>query len=204
VTKIPTDGSITGLFVGQAGTDLARVVSVMQQFGITQKLQVVEMLGKESFSGVYPDGLNGALINGFRVSDGIPGNQDDMNFLKNWLDWAHKDADLTGPIGGADKATPGPANGYEGFVSMNALKLAMRQAGFTGRADTDKLISALENVSIPQGPDAPAGPVIMNKDDHQGRMTVYLLKIDGQTEDIVQTFPPDQLPMVGSCKVSAS
>ena len=202
VTKIPTDGSISGLIVGQAGTDLARVVSVMQQFGITSKLQLVEGLGKESFSGVYPDGLNGALINGFRVSDGIPGNQDDLTYVQRFKAWAEKDADLSGPIGGVDKATPGPSNGYSGFVSMNALKLAMRSASFSGRADTDKLISALESLHIPQGPDAPAGPVIMNRDDHQGRMTAYLLRINGQTEDIVQTFPPEQLPQIGTCKVA--
>ena len=34
--------------------------------------------------------------------------------------------------------------------------------------------SALENVNIPLGPDAPGGGVVMNKGDHQGAQTVYV------------------------------
>jgi hypothetical protein len=41
----------------------------------------------------------------------------------------------------------------------------------------------------------------MNKDDHQGRTTYYLLEINGQKEEVVQTFPADQLPLVGDCKI---
>jgi hypothetical protein len=85
---------------------------------------------------------------------------------------------------------------------MNALKLAMRSSNFTGKADTDKLISALEDLRIPQGPDAPDGPVIMNKADHQGRMTSYLLKINGQQEDVLLASPPESLPPIGTCQVS--
>ena len=36
--------------------------------------------------------------------------------------------------------------------------------------------------------------MIMNKDDHQGRTTYYLLKINGQKEDVVQTFAADRCP----------
>ena len=41
----------------------------------------------------------------------------------------------------------------------------------------------------------------MNKDDHQGRTTYSLLKINGQKEEVVQTFPADQLPLAGDCKI---
>jgi Periplasmic binding protein len=202
VTRIPTDGSIQVLQVSETGTDLARVMSVIQQFGINQKMTIVTGLGKESFAGVYPEALNGALLTGTRPSDGLSGNADDAKYMQDWLAIAKgQDADFLGPLGGADHATPGNNNGYNAYMSMMALVLAMRNANFTGKADTDKLIGAFETLTVKQGPDFPDGDLIMNKDDHQGRTTYYLLKINGQKEEVVQTFPADQLPLVGDCKI---
>ncbi len=202
VTKVPTDGTIQVLQVSETGSDLARVMSVIQQFGINQKVAIVTALGKESFAGVYPDALNGAIITGTRPSDGLPGNADDAKYMQDWLSIAKgKDADIVGPLGGVDKVTPGNNNGYNAYMSMTALVLAMRKANFTGKADTDKLVSAFETLTVKQGPDFPDGDLIMNKDDHQGRVTYYMLKINGQKEEVVQTFPADQLPLIGSCKI---
>ncbi len=202
VTKVPTDGTIQVLQVSETGSDLARVMSVIQQFGINQKVAIVTALGKESFAGVYPDALNGAIITGTRPSDGVPGNADDAKYMQDWLSIAKgKDADIVGPLGGVDKVTPGNNNGYNAYMSMTALVLAMRKANFTGKADTDKLVSAFETLTVKQGPDFPDGDLIMNKDDHQGRVTYYMLKINGQKEEVVQTFPADQLPLIGSCKI---
>src|SRR6266508_1340703 len=122
--------------------------------------------------------------------------------MKAWLEMGKKNADLTGPLGGVEHVTPGNNNGYNAYMSMMALVLAMRKAGFTGKADTDKLVTAFETLNVPQGPDFPDGQLIMNKDDHQGRTTYYLLKINGQKEEVVQTFPADQLPTIGDCKIS--
>jgi hypothetical protein len=177
-------------------------MSVIQQFGINQKVAIVTALGKESFAGVYPDALNGAIITGTRPSDGIPGNKDDEKYMADWLAVAKKNSDLLGPLGGLDHVTPGNNNGYNAYMSMMSLVLAMRKANFTGKADTDKLVSAFETLNVPQGPDLPDSQMIMNKDDHQGRTTYYLLKINGQKEEVVQTFPADQLPTIGDCKIS--
>jgi branched-chain amino acid transport system substrate-binding protein len=202
VTKIPTDGSVNVLNVTETGSDLARVMSVIQQFGLNQKMTIVTALGKESFAGVYPDALNGAIITGTRPSDGIPGNADDQKYMDDWLAVAKKNADILGPLGGVEHVTPGNNNGYNAYLSLMSLVLAMRKANFTGKADTDKLISAFETLNVPQGPDLPDSQMIMNKDDHQGRTTYYLLKINGQKEEVVQTFPADQLPTIGDCKIS--
>jgi ABC-type branched-subunit amino acid transport system substrate-binding protein len=201
VTRVPTDGSVQVLYVTSTGSDLARVMSVIQQFEINKKLTVVSVLGKESCAGVYPDALDGALITGNRPSDGLPGNKFDEDFSKAWIEMGRKLGDITSPLGGPDKLTPGSTNGYNAYISMNALKLAMRASNFTGKADTDKLISAFETLNVPQGEDFPAGPMIMNKDDHQGRITTYLLKIGGQKEDVVETFPAESLPTIGDCKI---
>ena len=57
---------------------------------------------------------------------------------------------------------------------------------------------------MPQGPDFPGGPIIMNKANHQGRMTYHLLKIDGQHEQLLKTLPPESLPNIGNCSVANS
>jgi branched-chain amino acid transport system substrate-binding protein len=202
VTKIPTDGSIQVLYVTMTGSDLARTMSVIQQFGINQKVTIGAALGKESFAGVYPEALNGAIITGTRLSDGLPGNVDDQKYQDEWLAVAKKNPDIIGPLGGAEHATPGNNNGYNAYMSMTALVLAMRKAGFSGKADTDKLVSAFENLSVPQGPDFPDGQLIMNKADHQGRTTYYILKVNGQKEEIAQTLPADQIPLIGDCKIA--
>jgi branched-chain amino acid transport system substrate-binding protein len=204
VTKVPTDGSVTALYITMTGSDLARVMNVVQQFGMNKKMAIVTGLGKESFAGVYPEALDGAIITGTRSSDGIPGNKADEDYQKAWLEVAKKNADLTGPLGGVDKVTPGNNNGYNAYMSIKALTIAMRKSGFTGKADTEKLVSAMETLNVPQGPglDAfPSGQMIMNKDDHQGRTTYYLLKINGQKEEVVQTFAADSLPLIGDCKI---
>ena len=69
------------MHTGGLDSDLARVMSVIQRFGINTKVAIVTALGKESFAGVYPDALNGALITGTRPSDGIPGNADDAKYM---------------------------------------------------------------------------------------------------------------------------
>jgi ABC-type branched-subunit amino acid transport system substrate-binding protein len=46
VTRIPTDGSIDFLMVIQTGTDLVRVMNVLQQFGMHQKVPLFASLGK--------------------------------------------------------------------------------------------------------------------------------------------------------------
>ena len=201
VTKIPTDGSVQVLYVTMTGSDLARTMSVIQQFGINQKVAIVATLGKESYAGVYPDALNGAIIRGTRPSDGIPGNKWDEDYMAAWKDVAKKNADITGPLGGIDKVTPGNNNGYNAYMSMKALTLAMKAANFNGKADTEKLVTAFENLTVPQGPDFPDGQLIINKADHQGRVTYYVLKINGQKEEVVQTFAADQLPLIGDCKI---
>jgi branched-chain amino acid transport system substrate-binding protein len=203
VTKIPTDGSINVLYITETGSDLARVMNVVQQFGLNNKMTIITALGKESFAGVYPEALNGAIITGTRPSDGLPGNADDAKYMQDWLDMAKKNADLTGPLGGVEHATSGNNNGYNAYMSMTALILAMRAANFTGKADTEKLVTAFENLMVPQGPDFPDGQLIMNKADHQGRVTYYLLKINGQNEEIVQTFAADSLPLIGDCKIGS-
>jgi Periplasmic binding protein len=177
----------------------------MQQFGIFKKIPVANgALGRESFGGQYPAALDGGLMSGIHTSTPLPNNQFDEQYFKAFADTAKKDSQVAGVLGG-DKATPGVTLGYSSYAALEALKLAMRQSGFTGKADTDKLISALENLNVTQPSlEFPSGGVIMNKQDHQGRMPLMVMKIDatGQKESVIQTIPADQLPQYNSCTAS--
>jgi ABC-type branched-subunit amino acid transport system substrate-binding protein len=203
VSKIPTDGSINGIFNSENGTDLARMVGVMQQFGIFKKLPVANgALGRESFGGQYPAALDGGLMSGIHTSTPLPNNQFDEQYFKAFSDMAKKDSQVAGVLGGPDKATPGVTLGYSAYAALEALKLAMRQSGFTGKADTGKLISAMENLNVTQPTlEFPAGGMIMNEQDHQGRMPLMVMKIDAQAqkENVIQTIPADQLPQYNTC-----
>ena len=106
---------------------------------------------------------------------------------------------MSGALGG-DKAVPGGL-GHQAYTTMTALKLAMLQSNFSGKQDTAKLITALENLKASQSADFPGGAFSMNKTDHQGVQTTYVAKINGQSEQVLKTIPPDQLPPIGSCQV---
>ncbi len=200
VSKIPLDGSVDGLINSLVGTDLARATAVMEQFGVNKKLPIVGAGGKERFGGVYPEALTGSIFIQGTPSDPLPNNPAHQNFIKAFKEQAAKMGNLADVLGGPEKAVPGEL-GYHAWAAIMALKNAMIAAKFTGRADTEKLIAALETLNIPQGPDFPAGPFMMNKSDHQGRWQLYIMRINGQTEEILQTVPPDQVPLIGNCKV---
>src|SRR5207248_7896852 len=124
-------------------------------------------------------------------------NKDSAAFEQAFKDQLAKEpSQLAEAFGGLAKAVPGQ-NGYASYIAVTSLKRAMIDAKFTGKNDTQKLITALENLNIPQGPDAPDGPIVMNKTDHQGKTTAFLFKIDGQTDKVIQAIAPDKMPSVG-------
>jgi hypothetical protein len=82
------------------------------------------------------------------------------------------------------------------------LKLGMQHANYQSRADNDKLIGAMESVDEQPSADYPAGRFIMNKDDHQGKAQQFILKLNGQTEQIVQTINAEEAPPIGTCKIA--
>ncbi|HXM55172.1 MAG TPA: ABC transporter substrate-binding protein [Candidatus Dormibacteraeota bacterium] len=201
ITRIPTDGSVTGVINTQAGADVIRSLQSMQQFGIGKKMPVVGVFGKERWAGSYPDVVNGSVAVTNALSDSPSDNKADLDYHKAFrAQLAREDASFQATLGGPDKAVPG-ISGYQAYTTITALKMAMISAGFTGKGDTDKLITALENLKAPQGPDFPGGAFTMRKSDHQGAMTSYIAKVDGQREEVLSTLGPDKLPPIGSCQV---
>jgi branched-chain amino acid transport system substrate-binding protein len=202
VTKIPTDGSVDGVFLGAEPQGLARMAAGIQQFSVNKKIAIAGVGTREQYGGVYPDALNGAIgTPTVHISDPLPDNKDDQAFEAAFKDAASKSGQLADIFGGAGKVVPGQ-NGYAAYIGITSLKRAMINAKFGGRADTPKLIDALENLNIPQGPDAPDGSIVMNKPDHQGKTTTFVYKINGQKDEVITTIPTDKIPAIGDCKVS--
>ena len=205
ISKIPTDGSIDGLLDAQGGADLVRGLQALQQFGVLKKVPIfLGSGGREFFGGVYPAAIDGVLLGGLEPSKAPASYPALQAFQKAYADQAAKeDKALMNILGGADKATPGVTLGYQAYLAMTALKNGMAQSHFAGKADTAKLIDALTNLKMPQGPDSPTGPFVMNPTDHQGKAPNFLMKVNvaQQGEDIVDVTPPDKIANVGSCHV---
>src|SRR5262249_52837074 len=60
------------------------------------------------------------------------------------------------------------------FEAVNCLKIGMQKCGFQGRADTPKLIEALEGLEMKEGDDFPQGDKTLRKDDHQAFVREFL------------------------------
>lgn len=202
VTRIPTDGSVNGVIINGLGAgDLTRASLALGQYGVAQKVQVIGNSGRDVYGGAYPDFLKGSLAAPQPYISGQPPNNPYGDaYDRAFAEIASKEPEWANVFGGADKALPFEA--YYQYTAVTALKSAMLAAKFTGRGDTEALISALEKVNIPLGPDAPGGAMIMNPQDHQGAQTLYVYRIAGaQEEEILSTVPADQIPQFNSCHV---
>src|ERR1043166_4892867 len=142
VTKIPTDGSINGVIINGLGAgDLTRVSLALGQYGIAPKVQVIGNSGRDVYGGSYPDFLKGSVAAPQPYISGQPPNNPyGEAYDKAFADIAAKETDWANVFGGADKALPFEA--YYQYSAMMALKSAMIAAKFTGRGDTEALISA--------------------------------------------------------------
>lgn len=201
VTKIPTDGSVNGVIINGLGAgDLTRASLALGQYGIAPKVQVIGNSGRDVYGGSYPDFLKGSVNVQTYITGQPPNNPYGEAYEKGWRDITAREPDWANIFGGADKALA--FEGYLQYTAMTALKTAMVSAAFSGRADTEKLIPALEKVNIPLGPDAPGGAIVMNAADHQGAQTVYVYRVSGpQQEELLATIPADQVPQFNSCHV---
>jgi hypothetical protein len=200
ISKVATDGSVSGLINAEVGADLVRASSTIAQFNIGAKMPIVGVFGKERFAGTYPDSLTGDIGQSPELSDSPQDNKFDTAYHKAFTaQLAKEDANIIKTLGGLDKAVPGDL-GYEAYTAITALKQAMIASNFTGKADTSKLIKAFEKVKSGQSADFPGGSFAMNASDHQGVTTTYIAKINGQTETVLATIPPDKLPAIGTCQ----
>ena len=202
VSQIPSDGSIPGFLPPTGGTDVSRVMSVFTQFGMQNKMVVAGASVREFWRRM----AGGAQRRG--VQPGAPvGGDSGQRAFGSVGQRGHRGGQPGGRealcrhYGRRRQIRPRRA-GLSGLDRDQLLKLGMQRANYQGKADTDKLIAAMESVDEQPSADFPAGRFIMNKDDHQGKAQQFILKLNGQTEQIVQTINAEDAPPIGTCKIT--
>jgi branched-chain amino acid transport system substrate-binding protein len=85
------------------------------------------------------------------------------------------------------------------YEAINALKLGMQRSGFQGRADTPKLISALEGLEMPEGEDFPQGTKVLRREDHQAILRQFIFEIKDGRHKIVETIPRERASFPPAC-----
>jgi branched-chain amino acid transport system substrate-binding protein len=88
------------------------------------------------------------------------------------------------------------------FEAMNALKLGMQKSGFQGRADTPKLIEALEGLEMKEGDDFPQGDKVLRKEDHQAFLREFIFDIKDGKHHILETVPKEKTVFPPACKLT--
>ncbi len=71
---------------------------------------------------------------------------------------------------------------------MNALKVGMEMSKFDSRADTPKLIAALEGLEMKEGDDFPQGDKTLRKADHQAFLREFLFEVNNRDYKLLATI----------------
>ncbi len=90
------------------------------------------------------------------------------------------------------------------FEAVNALKLGMQKSGFQGRADTMKLIEALEGLEMPEGDDFPQGAKTLRKEDHQAFLREFIFDIHGGKHRLLEVVAKEKTMFPPACKFAAT
>jgi len=85
------------------------------------------------------------------------------------------------------------------FEALNAMKIAMEKSKFQSRADTMKLIEALEGLEVKEGYDFPQGDKTLRKEDHQAFLREFIFKIGGGTYHLQQVVDKDKTLVPPAC-----
>ncbi len=85
------------------------------------------------------------------------------------------------------------------FEAMNCLKLGIEKSGFQGRADTMKLIQALEGLEMKEGYDFPQGDKLLRKEDHQAFVREFIYEVNDGTYHIKDVIAKDKTIVPPAC-----
>ena len=90
------------------------------------------------------------------------------------------------------------------FEALNALKIGMEKSKFEGRADTMKLIEALEGLELKEGYEFPQGTKTIRKEDHQAFPREFIFEVKGGTYKLLETVGEGEDALPPACKFAAS
>jgi len=192
-------GDFDGLFLILFGSDAINVVNQGYDIGLAKKYKIAGD-GAVATSTQLP--AMGNKIEGFVGIDRYLPIFDeplDTPYLHAFFD------DAVPRLKKIDPAGPLPDRyAQSNFEAVNALKLGIEKSGFQSRADTPKLVAALEGLTIKEGANFPTGDKVLRKEDHQAftRELIYVLK-DG-TYHLQEAIPWQKTVVPPACKLPAA
>jgi branched-chain amino acid transport system substrate-binding protein len=192
-------GDFDGLFGIFFGKDGVTVVNQAYDLGLTKKYKFA---GDGSISEPTNLPAQGNKIDGFiGINRYIPVFQGplDTPYHKAWFEEAKTrlaKIDPSGPL--PDKYV------QSDYEAMNVMKIAMEKSKFEGRADTMKLIEALEGIEVKAGPDFPQGDKTIRKEDHQAFLQEFIFEVKGGTYKLMETVAKDKQLVPPACKFPAA
>ncbi len=191
-------GDFDGLFGIFFGKDGVTIATQAYDLGLTKKY-------KWAGDGSISESTNllaiGNKIDGFTaINRYIPifAGPLDTPYHHAWFDEAKArllKVDPSGPL--PDKYV------QSNFEALNALKIGMEKAKFESRADTMKVIEALEGLELKAGPDFPQGDKTIRKQDHQAFPQEFIFEVSGGTYHLKETVPGAKTMVPPACNFSA-
>ena len=85
------------------------------------------------------------------------------------------------------------------FEAMNALKLGIEKSKFQGRADSEKLIAALEGLEMKESADFPTGDKLLRKEDHQAFVRETIFEMREGKYHLLDTIPWQKSEVPPAC-----
>ena len=191
-------GSFDGLVVIFFGKDAINFINKSYDLGLTKKY-------KFAGDGAVPVPSSlpalGKKIDGYIGIDRyIPVLEEPLNtpYNKAFYDEAVKRLKDIAP------ANPLPDRYVQSnFEAMNCLKLGIEKSKFQGRADTMKLIEALEGLEMKEGFDFPQGDKTLRAADHQAFVREFIYEVNGGAYDIKDVVPKDKTIVPPACNFAA-
>jgi branched-chain amino acid transport system substrate-binding protein len=188
-------GDFDGLFGIFFGKDGVTIGNQAYDLGLTKK-------HKFAGDGALAESTNlpalGNKIDGFvGINRYVPLLEGPLNtpHNKKFFDEASKRLKLVDPT-----ATVPDRYTQSNFEAMNALKLGIEKSGFQGRADTPKLIAALEGLEMKEGEDFPQGDKTLRKEDHQAFIREFIFDVHEGKYRILDVIPKEKTVFPPQCK----
>jgi branched-chain amino acid transport system substrate-binding protein len=191
-------GNFDGLFGIEFAKDGVTFANQAYDLGLTKKY-------KYAGDGAICESTNmpaiGNKINGFvGINRYIPVFQGPLNtpYLHAFFN------DAKARLAKIDPSGPLPDRYVQSnYEALNALKQGMEASKFDSKADTPKLIDALEGMEMKEGYDFPQGDKTLRKADHQAFLREFLFEIVNMDYKLLETVPKDKTLVPPACTFSA-
>jgi len=197
LTKI--DGAFDGVVVIFFGKDAINFISQSYDLGLMKKYK---------FAGDGAVAVPSSLPALGNKVDGYIGIDRYIPVIQGPLDTPYNKqfhAETLAPLKEVAPTNPLPDRYVQSnFEAMNCLKIGIEKSKFQGRADTMKLIEALEGLEMKESYDFPQGEKTLRKEDHQAFCREFIYEVGGGSYTIKDVVPKDKTIVPPACHFTAA